>query len=140
MDIRTLTPSFSVAPQIELSDIPAIVEAGFTTLICNRPDHEIPDDLGSAAMRAAAEAAGMAFHDNPVMNGAMTLENVVQQGSVAGESPGPVLAYCRSGTRSAIVWALSQSGRMSADEIVALAARAGYDIANMRHQLQDRYY
>lgn len=136
MDIRTLTPTFAVAPQITPEDCAALAAEGFTDLICNRPDPEIGPEIGSDAMRAAAEAAGLTFHLNPVHNGAMTVENVVQQGAVAEAAAGKVLAYCRSGTRSCIVWALSRAGQMPADEIIAAAAAGGYDLAHMQGQLQ----
>lgn len=140
MDIRTVTPNFAASPQIDPADMEAIAAAGFTEIICNRPDEEVPAEIGSSAMRAAAEAAGLIFHVNPVTNGAMTAENIQQQGTIIDAASGPVLAYCRSGTRSTIVWALARAGRDDADDIVALAARAGYDIANMRGQLQQPYY
>ena len=69
MDIRQITPDYAVSPQIEPADIAAIKAAGFRTVICNRPDEEVTAELGAAAMRDAAEAAGLAFVDNPV-NGA----------------------------------------------------------------------
>ena len=140
MDIRPVTPDYAVSPQIAPDDIPAIVAAGYVALIDNRPDGEIPPEIGSAAIREAAAAAGLAFHHNPVTNGAMTLDNVVAQGRVLDAAGGPVLAYCRSGTRSTIVWALSRAGRLPADEIVALAAAAGYDLARMRDQLTAAHY
>lgn len=135
MDLRRITADYAVAPQIEPSDMALIAAEGFTTVICNRPDAENPPDLQTGALRAAAEAAGMAFVDNPVVNGGLTMDMVEAQGRAIAEASGPVFAYCRSGTRSTIVWALSQAGHLPTDEMIAAAAQAGYDLANMRGQI-----
>ncbi|MEO0655334.1 MAG: TIGR01244 family sulfur transferase [Pseudomonadota bacterium] len=135
MDIRHLTPTFAVAPQITPEDVSALKDAGFATVICNRPDGEVTPDLGSEAMRAAVEAAGMTFILNPVDGAAMTLDNVDAQGAGAALG-GPVFAYCRSGTRSSIVWALSQAGKMDVDAIIAACAKGGYDVAHLRGQIE----
>lgn len=138
MDIRTLTPDYSVSPQIAAQDVQALRDAGFTAIICNRPDAENPPQDQAAAIEAAAREAGLAFHYNPVTNGAMTDDNLVEQDRILSAAKGPILAYCRSGTRSTVVWALVQAGRMPADDIVATAGRAGYDIAGIAPQLQER--
>lgn len=136
MDVRQITPDYAVSPQIDPADIPALAEAGFVAIICNRPDHEIGPDQSSAAMRAAAEAAGLRFIDNPVENGALTEAMVANQAETIDASGGPVFAYCRSGTRSTIVWALGQAGKMPVDEILGAAARAGYALDGLRPQLE----
>ncbi len=136
MDIRQVTPDYAVAPQIDLADLAALVAMGFTTLINNRPDAEVPPDLQSAVMKNAAEAAGLVYVDNPVINGAMTIDMVTAQGQAIVAAPGPVLAYCRSGTRSSIVWALSQAGKQPTDDILGALARAGYDLGGIRGQIE----
>jgi len=135
MNLRHITPDFAVAPQIGPADLADLARLGFTTVICNRPDAEVGAHLQARAMRSAATAAGLAFVDNPVLNGAMTMDMVIGQGAAVAAAPGPVLAYCRSGTRSTIVWALSQAGKLPTDEILTAAARAGYDIGGMRGQI-----
>jgi uncharacterized protein (TIGR01244 family) len=137
MDIRPLTESYAVTPQIAVEDIPAIKAAGFTTIVCNRPDGEIPPDLRAAPLRAAAEAAGLHFVENPVIGGAITMENVTSQGSAIAESTGPVLAYCASGNRSSIVWALSQAGKQPTDTLIATPARFGYNLEPFRATIDD---
>ena len=136
MDIRRITPDYAVAPQIDPADMTALADAGFTAVINNRPDSEIPSELQAQAMRAAAEAAGLIFIDNPVINGALTMEMVTRQGAALKTAPGPVLAYCRSGNRSTVVWALSQAGKMPAGEILAAATQAGYDLSGLHHQIE----
>lgn len=101
MDIRTLNDGLSVCPQIAASDMPAIAAAGFRTVICNRPDGEGEDQPAQKEIAAAAKAAGIAFRYIPVVSGAMTTEDVVAFGAALRAAPAPVLAYCRSGSRSA---------------------------------------
>ncbi len=136
MEIRPLTPDYAVSPQIDPGDFPAIRAAGYVTVIDNRPDAEIPPSHHAAAMRKAAEAAGLAFVVNPVIGGMLTMDNVTAQAEAMAASPGPVLAYCASGNRSSIVWALAQSGRMDTDAILAATARAGYQLGHLRPQIE----
>ena len=135
MDIRPLTPDYAVSPQIALADLAALKAAGYTTIIDNRPDGEIPPDLHTGAMRAAAQALGLTFIANPVISGGMTAENVAVQGAAIAASTGPVFAYCASGNRSSVVWALSQAGTRPADELVGLPARFGYQLDHLRPQI-----
>ena len=135
MDIRSITPAYAVSPQIAPDDIPAIKEAGFTTILCNRPDAEVPHELSAAAIRIAAEAAGLAFVDNPVTHQGLSMDMVALQAQVLAESSGPVLAYCASGTRSSIVWSLGQAGKMPVDAIIAATGRAGYELSGLRPRL-----
>ncbi|RRH76368.1 TIGR01244 family sulfur transferase [Falsigemmobacter faecalis] len=136
MTIREITDNYSVSPQIALEDLPQIAEAGYSLIIDNRPDGEIPSEIGTEAMRAAAEAAGLTFVANPVIGGAITMENVSTQGAAISGAAGRILAYCASGNRSSIVWALSQAGNRPTDELVALPARHGYNMEIWRDQIE----
>lgn len=100
MNIKEITPDYSVSAQIQPGDIAELKAAGFKSVICNRPDHEDPGQPSVAEIRAAAEAAGMEFRHVPVISGQMTAQNVEDQARVLEELPKPVFAYCRSGTRS----------------------------------------
>ncbi|MEO0485656.1 MAG: TIGR01244 family sulfur transferase [Pseudomonadota bacterium] len=135
MDIRRISDTYAVSPQIEPTDVPEIAAAGFTCVVCNRPDLEIPIELHAQVMRAAVEAAGLMFIDNPIEGRAMTIENVAAQDQALTSADGPVLAYCASGTRSSIVWCLSQAGSMPTADIINAAAEAGYDLSFMAAQL-----
>jgi uncharacterized protein (TIGR01244 family) len=108
---------------------------GFTDVINNRPDGEITPDVQTAAMQAAATALGLKFHINPVIGGAMTPENVQVQAGAMAQAQGPVLAYCASGNRSSVVWALAQAGRRSADDLIGTAAKFGYNLEHLRPAL-----
>jgi len=136
MDIRQVTPRYSVSPQIDPSDLAAIKAAGFTKVICNRPDEENPPSHQAAAMAEAAEAAGIAFEVLPLTHQTMTPENVTRQFDMVDGAEGPVLAYCASGTRCTVIWALSQAGKLSADEILGTAAKAGYMLEQLRPRLE----
>ena len=136
MDIRALTPDYAVSPQIEPGDLPAIKAAGYEMVIDNRPDGEIPPHLHTAEMRRAAEAEGLVFVANPVIGGALTMENVTAQAAAMKAAGGPVFAYCASGNRCSIVWALTQAGKRPVDELVEIPARFGYKLDHLRPQIE----
>ena len=136
MAMIELTPGYSVSPQIALEDVQAAADAGITLVICNRPDAEVPPELSHRAMEEAARAAGMAFVYIPVTNESLTLEQVTQQADLLAEADGPVLAYCHSGTRCSIVWAMGKAGEMPVDEILATTAKAGYQLEGIRPTLE----
>jgi uncharacterized protein (TIGR01244 family) len=129
-DIRKVTPQFSVAPQIEVSDVEAAKAQGFVKLINNRPDGEVPGQPASAEMEVAAKAAGLGYVHIPFV-GRPTPEQAEAVAREAEAASGPVLAFCRSGTRSITAWSLGQamSGRRSPEELVELAKGAGYDLS-----------
>jgi len=135
MDIRPLTPHYAVSPQISPEDLPLIAEAGFSAVICNRPDAENPPEWHAAAMAEAAQAAGLQFHNLPLTHQTMTPENVARQRDLIDATTGPVLAYCASGTRSSVIWSLGQAGHLSTDEILATTAQAGYQLDQLRPAL-----
>lgn len=134
MDIRRITDDYAVSPQIAPDDVPAIKAAGFETVICNRPDAEVPVELRADVLRAAVEAAGLRFEALPVTHD--TLEGLA--GAQREARRGATLAYCASGTRSTVIWALGEAGRRPAEEIVEAAGRAGYDLAGLRPRLEER--
>lgn len=135
MDIRTLTPVYSVSPQVMPEDLAAIKAAGFTKIICNRPDVENPEALQASAMETAAKAAGLEFTFIPLTHQTMTPDRVAAQTAEIENAAGPVLAYCASGTRSSVIWSLSQVGKLSADDILSTVAEAGYNLEGLRPAL-----
>ena len=138
MDLRRITDHVSVAPQIQPGDVVAIKAAGFTTIVNNRPDGEAPNQPDGATIKAAAEAAGLKYVEIPLGREGVSSEMVEETKAVLDGSTGPVLCYCRSGTRSTTLWALSQAGTMPADEIIAAAGQAGYDVSHLAgHLSQD---
>jgi uncharacterized protein (TIGR01244 family) len=138
MDIRALTPTYAVSPQITPDDLPSIKAAGFTTVIDNRPDAEIPSALHATKMRAAAEALGLEFVENQVISGGLTAENVEKQAAVLAAAKGPVFAYCASGNRCSIVWALVNAGKVPTDDLINVPAQYGYNLEHLRGQIEAR--
>jgi uncharacterized protein (TIGR01244 family) len=134
--MRQITATYFVSPQIEVDDLPTIAAAGIKTVICNRPDEEVPPSHQAAALKAAVEAAGLKFVLMPVTHTTMTSDLVAAQHAAIADNEGPVLAYCASGTRSSIVWALGVVGEMSVDDILAATQAAGYDLGGMRPTLE----
>jgi len=135
MEIRAITPTYAVSPQIALEDLAAIKAAGYTTIINNRPDGEIPPHLQHAQMQAAAKAHGLTYVQNAVIGGAMTEANVTAQGAAIAAASGPVFAYCASGNRSSVVWALANAGKMPTDDLIGLPAKFGYQLEGLRGQI-----
>jgi uncharacterized protein (TIGR01244 family) len=129
-DIRRVTPDFSVAPQLSPQDLETAAAQGFKLIINNRPDGEAPGQPMSADMAESAQAAGLAYVHIPVTGMARPDQIEAMQTAIA-RSEGPVLAFCRSGTRSITTWALGEagSGARPRDEIVELAHEAGYDLS-----------
>ena len=138
MDIKRINDHVSVSPQISPDDIPALKAAGFVTIVNNRPDGESPDQPSSATMQAAAQAAGMGYHHIPLGRDGVNPQMVEETVAALEGSTGPVFCYCRSGTRSTTLWALSQAGKMPAGEIVEAAAHAGYDMSHLLGHLSQK--
>ena len=134
--IRTVNESISVAPQIAVGDVADIAAAGFKTIVNNRPDDEEPGQPSGAEIQAAAEAAGMTYVAIPVTHAGFSHPQLDAMIAALTDSKGPVLAYCRSGTRSCNLWALAaaKAGR-NPDLLAAQAEGAGYDLSNIRPML-----
>ncbi len=129
MDIKRITDGLSVSGQIDPAALPDIAAAGFRSIVSNRPDGEAPDQPGFAEIEAAAKAAGLEARYLPIRSGRATDADAASFGAALDALPGPVLAYCRTGTRSATLWTLDRLAR-GADPIETLAATraAGYDM------------
>ena len=129
---RRVTDSLSVSPQITTDDLARAAEEGFVLVINNRPDDEEPGQPSSAQIEAAAKAAGLAYAHVPVRGGPTHDQVEAVRRAVEG-ADGPVLAFCRSGTRSIVTWSLGQAASGAADRgtLVRLGADAGYDLAGV---------
>ncbi len=102
--MHRLSDDFTASAQISADDLEAIADAGFKAVVCNRPDHEDPGQPTAAEIAAACEQRGVAFHHVPIVGSQLSLEAVEAMREVMSSTDGPVFAYCRSGTRSAVVW------------------------------------
>jgi uncharacterized protein (TIGR01244 family) len=138
LDLKRINDHVSVSGQIRPEDVAALKAAGFVAIVNNRPDGESPDQPSGAEIAAAAAAAGLAYHAIPLGREGVSPEMVAQTRAVLEGSTGPVFCYCRSGTRSTTLWALSQAGTVDAGQIIAQAAEAGYDMSHLAGHL-DRH-
>ncbi len=135
MDIKNITTQVSVSGQIVAADVPAIAQAGFKSLICNRPDGEGADQPSFKEIEQAAMAAGLPIRYLPAESGKVTREHGAAFAQLLDELPKPILAYCRSGMRSTILWALASASNMPLPQVIEIAAKAGYDLRGMGHSL-----
>lgn len=111
MEYRQITDDYSVSGQITPDEVAAIKAAGFKSVICNRPDDEQPGQPSADSVKAAVEAAGLAFRHIPVISGQMTMDNVNDMAGALDEMEGPVFAYCRSGARCTNLYMAIQQSR-----------------------------
>jgi len=134
--IRHINESISVAPQIAVEQVAEIAAAGFKTIVNNRPDDEDAGQPSGDAIRTAAEAAGLKYVSIPVTHAGFSHPQIDAMTQALTDSDGPVLAYCRSGTRSCNLWALAaaKAGR-NPNLLLAQAEDAGYDLRGIRPML-----
>jgi uncharacterized protein (TIGR01244 family) len=131
--IRRIDDRISVAPQIAPEDVADLAAAGFVAIVNNRPDGEDAGQPDGAEIRAAAEAAGLSYTEIPVTHAGFSGPQVEKMAAALAAANGPVLAYCRSGTRSCNLWALAAASTGGEpDALTEKAAGAGYDIAGIR--------
>ncbi len=131
---RTIDNQFFAAPQIAVSDIAEAKALGITTIINNRPDGEEPSEPQGAEIEAAALAAGLRYVAIPVTHAGFSGPQIAAMAVALETATGPTLAYCRSGTRSTLLWALART--QLGDDKASLqikAARGGYDLASIDH-------
>ncbi len=132
MEIKRLSENVSVAGQLNPADVATIAEQGYKTIICNRPDGEASDQPEYDTIRQTAENAGLSVVFMPVLSSGPTQQNIGEFSAALDTAQSPILAYCRTGTRCTILWALSQGAKgMPVDDIVSAAANAGYDVSKV---------
>jgi sulfide:quinone oxidoreductase len=132
MQVKVVTEGFSVSPQILLAELDTITKQGFKALLCNRPDGESPDQTSYAEIEKGAQAQGLEIEWVPVVSGKITQEDVQAFSRAFDRLPKPLLAYCRTGTRSINLWALAQNAKgMSGQEILDRGKVAGYDLSDV---------
>ena len=130
-DFRRVTDHLSVSPQISPAEVAQAKAQGFTTIVNNRPDGEAPDQPPAAEIEAAAKAAGLDYVHIPV-RGMPTPQQVEETRAAIQNSEGPVLAFCRSGTRCINTWSIGE--RLAGgdrDELVRIGQAAGYDLSQV---------
>ncbi len=131
-----LTDRLTISPQITAADLPILAAQGCTTVICNRPDGEGADQPTHQELAQAASALGITLHYLPVVAGKVDDATASAFGDLLATAPGPVLAYCRTGTRSTTLWALSAAARgAAAASLIDTARQAGYDLSALAERL-----
>ncbi|QFU08159.1 Beta-lactamase hydrolase-like protein [Rhodobacteraceae bacterium THAF1] len=135
MDVKTLTDRISVGPQIAPSDVADLKAKGFRSIIVNRPDGESADQPGYAEIEAAARAEGLETRHIPIEAGKVSDDDVMAFKTALREMPSPIYAHCRSGTRSATLWALSEAGERPMPEILAKGQAAGFDLNGVARRI-----
>jgi sulfide:quinone oxidoreductase len=138
MDLKKISPFLTVSPQISPADVGILASQGFRTIICNRPDGEADDQPVSAEIEAAAARHGLFFHYQPVVAGKLSDADADEFAVLLEQTEGPVLAFCRTGTRSISLWAMSEAHHLSIEAIIRTAAAQGYDLDSLRERLQSR--
>lgn len=137
MDLKKITEKTAVSPQITPQDMSAIKEAGFRAIICNRPDGEGVDQPSFEEIEAEAKKVGLAAAYVPVTSGMVRDEDVESFGAALKDLPRPVLAYCRTGTRSATLWSFHESKKRPMHEILAATKAAGYDMNGVARRISN---
>ncbi len=137
MKTHNLYGNFYISPQVHPRQIPALVESGYTTLINFRPDDEVWGQPKNSRIEEAAKAAGLNYVFIPVsMREGISPEQIEQTKKAQDKYDGKILAFCRSGTRAAFLWALSQKDKLAADEIISSGSRAGIDLRPLQPALR----
>lgn len=134
---KSVTPLFAVAGQITTRDLADASGQGFAAVINNRPDNEEPGQPGAAELAEAATALGLAYHVIPVGRAGLSHDIIEATNAALAAAPGPVLAFCRSGTRSISLWALARAAAgEEPHQLIAQAQAAGYDLRSLAGQLE----
>lgn len=130
---RSITTDIMVAPQISVDAVAEAKAAGVAVIINNRPEGESDDQIPGADIEAAARAAGMEYIAIPITHSGFSQPQVMAMVAALQGAQGKILAYCRSGTRSTLLWALAESAQGGdPDALTNMAAKAGYDVSPVR--------
>ncbi|MCB1397417.1 MAG: TIGR01244 family phosphatase [Rhodobacter sp.] len=135
MTPKKITEELSVSPQITAADIAELKAQGFRAILCNRPDGEAADQPTFEEIEAAARAAGLEARYLPIVAGMVRDSDAEDFATAMRDLPGPVLAYCRTGTRSATLWSLSQAKSRPIHDILAATKAAGYDMNGVARRI-----
>ena len=131
MMLNKIIEDYVVSDQITEEDIEQVKKAGFKTIFCNRPDNEEQNQVTVKSIQDKAIESGLNFIHQPVIGGQISQNDIDQFSDYYDAAEKPIFAYCRTGTRSSMLWALSESGKRSIDEILQLTSAAGYNLSNL---------
>lgn len=131
MKLNKIIDDYVVSDQIKTEEITIIKNKGFKTIFCNRPDSEEANQITVKSIQDQADKDGLNFIHQPVVGGQITQQDVDLFKAHYAAAEKPIFAYCRSGTRSSMLWALSESSVRPIDEILKLTTAAGYNLSNL---------
>ena len=131
MMLNKIIDDYVVSEQITEEDIEILKSAGFKTIFCHRPDNEEQNQVSVKTIQSKVIKGGLNFVHQPVIGGQISQNDIDQFSDYYDESEKPIFAYCRTGTRSSMLWALSESGKRSKDEILKLTTAAGYNLSSL---------
>lgn len=131
-----VSETFYAGAQISPADVAQLAQAGFTAIVCSRPDGEEEGQPSSDDMAAAAAEHGLQFHYIPITPGEFGDDSIARFAAARQQAAGPVFGYCRTGARAVTSDALANIENRSADERMEAARAAGFDIAERRTQLE----
>ena len=137
-EFNKINDDLSVSAQLLPEDMPAVAAAGFKMVLNNRPDGEAADQPSSNEMAVAAEAAVLAYAHQPVVGANIAETDIDGFDAIVSLAETPVLAFCRTGTRSTTLWALAQASEQDNASILATAEQAGYDLSGLADRLNQR--
>ena len=138
MDIRKLDDDIAVAPQITVEDVAEAARLGFRTIVANRPDREEPGQPPMADIEAAAREHGLDWAYMPVESGHIRDSDVDNFAPFLENADKPILAFCRSGTRCTVLWALSSARKQPVDSLLMKAANAGYNLGGAKPRMEQQ--
>lgn len=130
---RKVTDQMFASPQIDIEAVEEARKLGIRLIINNRPEGESDDQTPGADIEQAARGAGIDYLAIPVSHAGFSEAQVTAMAKALDAADGPTLAYCRSGTRSTLLWSLAEATRGgNPQKIAANAANAGYDVSPVR--------
>lgn len=136
MKLAVLTPNVTALPQPTAEEIGDLAQRGYRSIIGNRPEGETPDQPAWTELKAAAAANGMEAVQIPVVASKISGRDVEAFRDALERLPKPIAAFCRTGTRSTLLWALANQGNLTVDERISIAAKEGYDLQPFRTLLE----
>lgn len=136
MNLKPLTSDLSVTSQITPEDVAELAAAGFRSVISNRPDGESPDQPDWSTIKAAATQHGLEAYAIPVIASQISDADVDKFREAYSLLPKPIAAFCRTGTRAVLLWALANEANLSVDERMRIAGDQGYDLNPFRPRLE----
>jgi sulfide:quinone oxidoreductase len=135
MKFAKINNELTVSDQIAIEDLKEIQAQGYKTIFCNRPDQESEGQIAFSFIEKEAQNLGIKAIHQPVIGGQISDDDIAQFGSSFELAQKPIFAYCRTGTRCSMLWALSQAKTLPIDEVLNKTQIAGYDLSSLRDRL-----